>query len=378
MAHSIRLFNVAGIEIRVHLTFPFLLIWAAYHWGSISENPLQGAVFGVTLILLLFVAVTLHELGHSLEAKRLGVTVTSITLLPIGGVAQMEEIPEQPGRELRIALAGPLVNLLIAAGLVALALVLNARAVLTLDELRQALGTTSWAGMLAYLTTANLAMAVFNLIPAFPLDGGRVLRALLATRMDYVRATRLAAAIGQSFAWILGLWGAIAGSWNLLLIAVFVWMGAGGEARTVQVRSTLRKVKVRQAMSPRPLTIGTVDPLRRAVDLVLSSPQADLPVQHGDRVVGVLTREDLLAGLRAGGADASVGSAMHTTFPAVGPDEGIDDAYRKMTSARIRAIPVIEHERLTGLLTLEDVGEVYGLTKAAQSARLHAARERHT
>src|SRR5574341_912145 len=259
MAQSVRLFRVGGIEVRVHLTFLLLLIWAAYYWGSLSQSALNGAVFGVIVTLLLFVAVTLHELGHSLQAKRFGVRVTSITLLPIGGVAQMEEIPEQPSQELRIAMAGPLVNLGIAAALIVVALVLDARAVLTLDELRRALGTTSWAGMLAYLTTANLAMAAFNLIPAFPMDGGRVLRALLATRMDYVKATRIAAAIGQGFAWLFGFWSVAARQWTLTLIAVFIWMGAAGEARTVEVRGALRGGQVREAMSREPLTVRASD-----------------------------------------------------------------------------------------------------------------------
>jgi Zn-dependent protease len=370
---SLRLFEVGGVEVRVHITFPLLLAWAAYYWGMRAQDALTGALFGIAVTLLLFAAVTLHELGHSMQAKRFGVQVRDITLLPFGGMARMEQIPESPQEELRIAVAGPLVNLAIAVVLIAFALLLDVRGVLTVNELLRAMGDTSWAGMLLYLIMANLSVAVFNLIPAFPMDGGRVLRALLATRMDYVRATRIAAAVGQGFAWLFGFWSVAVGQWTLTLIAVFIWMGAAGEARTVEVRRVLRGAKVREAMSREPLAVHPSDQLRRAVDVVLSASQADLPVVANGRVVGVLTRDDLLAGLRGAGPDATVGSAMHAQFPSVGPDDGIEDAHTRMAATSIRAVPVVEHERLTGLLTSEDISEWYGLSVAAQAGRRRSA-----
>jgi stage IV sporulation protein FB len=196
MSWSFKLFRIRSIDVKVHLTFVFILVWAAYRWGTSTGQGWLGALFGVVVTLLLFAAVTLHELGHSFQALKYGVRVRGITLLPVGGMAEMEDIPQKPVQELRIALAGPLVNFTIFALLVGLSLILQAKALLTPGELREALGQASWAGMLAYLTAANLLLGLFNLIPAFPMDGGRVLRALLALRLDYRRATKIAVRVG--------------------------------------------------------------------------------------------------------------------------------------------------------------------------------------
>ena len=193
MSWSIRLFRVQGIDVKVHLTLVLILIWAAYRWSGSTGAGIQGALFGVVATLLLFAAVTLHELGHSFQALKYGVKVRDITLLPMGGLARMEEMPEKPKQELAIALAGPLVNFAIAALLIGLGVLLQTQAVLTLPELYRSLGEANWAGLLAYLTSANLMLGLFNLIPAFPMDGGRVLRALLAMKLDYDKATAIAA-----------------------------------------------------------------------------------------------------------------------------------------------------------------------------------------
>ena len=204
MNWSLKLITVRGIEIKVHITFVLILVWAAYTWSQSTGAGFGGALFGVLAMLLLFLSVTLHELGHSFVALKFGVEVKDIILTPLGGLAQMEEIPENPSQELRMAIAGPMVNLIIAALLVLLGSLLNVRALVSLEEFAASFGDVSWAGMLVYLTMANLTLALFNLIPAFPMDGGRVLRSLLAMFMDRTRATRIAAIVGQGLAFLMG------------------------------------------------------------------------------------------------------------------------------------------------------------------------------
>ncbi len=359
MSWSLRLFRVKGIEIKVHLTFVLILIWAAYRWGGTGEGGIQGALFGVVATLLLFTAVLLHELGHSFQALRQGVKVRDITLLPIGGLSQMEEIPESPGKELRISLSGPVVNFAIAGVLILVAMVLRARAVVTLPELFASLGQASWRGMLAYLTMSNLLLGLFNLLPAFPMDGGRVLRALLAMRMDYARATSIAVSVGQGLALLLGLWGFAGGSFTLIFIALFVWMGAGQEGKQVEVKSVLESMQVRQAMSLHTEAVSPDDRLERVVSLTLNTFQADFPVLQDGRLVGFLTETDLLRGLQAEGGDTSVGQVMRTDFPVTTPDLPLFEAQQRLSAARLRAIPVVEDDRLVGLLTAADINEAY-------------------
>ena len=364
MSWSIKLFRVKGIDVKVHLTFVLILIWAAYRWSGSTGEGLQGALFGVAATLLLFGSVTLHELGHSLQALKYGVRVRDITLLPIGGLARMEEIPEKPGQELRIAIAGPLVNFAIAAALIGVGALLQAQALVTVPELFHSLGAASWTGMLAYLTMANLAMGLFNLIPAFPMDGGRVLRALLAMRLDYPKATSIAVTIGQGLALLLGLYGFMSGSFTLVLIAVFVWMGAGQEGKQVEVKSVLREMKVGQAMTRQPQILSADDSLARAVELTLTTSQADFPVMEREsgRLVGLLTEGDLLKGLRSHGMEASVGQVMRTRFPTATPGEPIFQTQQQMALGRVRAMPILEGgDRLVGLLTVADINEAYRL-----------------
>lgn len=367
MSWSINLFKIRGIDVKVHLTFVLILVWAAYRWGSDTGAGWGGALFGVVATLLLFVAVTLHELGHSFQALKFGVRVRDITLMPMGGLARMDEIPEKPSQELRIALAGPLVNFAIAALLSGLGILLHAQSLVSLDELRTSLGSVSWSGMLSYLTMANLALGLFNLIPAFPMDGGRVLRALLALKLDYARATAIAVAVGQGLAWLIGLWGFMNGSYILVLIAIFVWIGAGQEGKQLEVKSVLREIKVGQAMTRRPLILSTNESLERAVELILSTAQVDFPVVRAEdgRLTGLLTEADLLKGLRAEGGRAPVNRFARTQFPTAAPDDPLFDAQRRMAAGRVLAMPVVDQSgRMVGLLTAADINEAYRLLSA--------------
>lgn len=364
MNWSVKLAKIKGIEIKVHLTFVLILIWAAYRWSVSTGEGLQGAMFGIVATLLLFLSVTLHELGHSMQAIKYGVKVRDITLLPMGGLAQMEDIPEEPNKEFGIAIAGPLVNFTIAGLLIAIGFLLDARALVSLAELQSSLGRASWSGLLAYLTSANLLLGLFNLIPAFPMDGGRILRALLAKKLSYTRATKIAAQVGQGLALLMGLYGFMSGSWTLVIIAIFIWMGAGSENQNTQVKHTLGDTTVGQVMIRSPHTLKVNDALSKAVELTLTTSQADFPVLEwgSNQVAGLLTQADLLHGLQSLGAGAAVREVMQTRAPYIGSNEPLNAAQQKMQLGRTRTLLVLSSEgNLLGLLTANDINEAYRL-----------------
>jgi Zn-dependent protease/CBS domain-containing protein len=359
MGWSLTLTRVRGIEIKVHATFVLILIWAAYYWGADADDGARGIAFGVIATILLFLCVTLHELGHATTAQRYGIEVHDITLLPIGGVARIE-VPDNPKQELWIALAGPAVNVVIAAVLIVLGAILQATSIVTPDNLVDSMRDGEWDGLLPYLTLANVYLVVFNAIPAFPLDGGRVLRALLALRMDYRRATALAVSIGQGIALLFGLAGFATGDFFLIVIAIFVWFGASAEGQQVAVTSVFAGATVGQVMIRQPQLLFPTDPLSRAVGLTLSTSQSDFPVVDGnERVVGLLTMDDLLRGLHEA-PGSPVGQVMHRQFPTARPDETIVAVQARLAEARVRAIPIVEADgSLAGFLTLGDIGEAF-------------------
>jgi stage IV sporulation protein FB len=364
MSWSFPLLRLRGIDIKVHATFALVLVWAAYYWGFGTDAGLRGALYGVVATLLLFVCVTLHELGHAITAQRYGVEVRDITLLPIGGVARIE-VPENPRQELWIALVGPAVNVAIAAVLIAAGALLRATSLAMPSDLGDAMRDAEWGGLLAFLTLANIALVLFNAIPAFPLDGGRVLRAVLALRTDYRRATRIAVSVGQTLALAFGLLGFLAFDFFLIVIAVFVWLGASAEGQHVALDDVLGGATVGQAMIRQPQVLAATDLLGRAVELTLSTAQADFPVvEPGGRVVGLLTLDDLLRGLRDRPA-ASVGEVMRREFAVTRSEESVAAAQGQLGGAGVRALPVVRPDgRLAGLLTAADVGEAFRLLTA--------------
>lgn len=372
MNWSIKLFRVRGIDIKIHLTFLLIIGWGAWRWSESTGAGLQGALFGVIATLLLFLSVLLHELGHSVTALRYKVRVQDITLMPLGGMARMEEIPEKPAQELAIAIAGPLVNFAIGAVLIGAGFLLDARAVISFSELAGSIGQINWAGLLAYLTMANLALGIFNLIPAFPMDGGRVLRALLAVKLDYTVATTWAVKIGQGLAFLLGIWGFMTGNYFLILIAVFVWMGAESEGKQVLIKHTLGELKVAHAMSRAPETLSEFDTLGQAISLTLNTLQSEFPVlrEEDGRVQGMLCQKDMLKELRTNGESGNVQQVMRSDFPVVKREESLFKAQGKMTAAGLDAVPVLDDmNRLEGLLTARDINEAYQLASADATLR---------
>lgn len=369
MGGSIKLLSIKGIPIRMHVTFPLILLLAAVQGGmATSANRLDGALFGVVTILLLFVCVVLHELAHSLVAMRFGSAVKEIVLLPLGGVARMERIPERPYQELLMALAGPVTS-----GLIGLLLLIPT--VLLIPRplpgaLLQALSigeVLSGVRILLFLTGANLFLAAFNLVPAFPMDGGRVLRALLASAMPYGRATAIAVTVGQSLAILLGLIGLLTTDVMLLLVALFVYSGAGLEGRTVKIKIALAGLRVGQVYSHNAQAVAPTDPLERAVDLTLEGFQADFPVCDGGHLVGLLTRSDILRGLKEHGPQTAVKQVMQHPSLIARPTDDLYEIQQHMEEAGLRAVPVVGEEGFLGLLTQQDLEEAYGLVTVQPS-----------
>ena len=348
MKWSWKLGEVAGIGVYMHATFLILIAWVALsHW--LEEHSLAASLSGVAFILALFGCVLLHELGHALTAKKFGIRTRDITLLPIGGLARLERMPDDPIQELWVALAGPAVNVVIAALLFVW---------LRLTGGLESLGKLSVSGgpFFPRLMVVNLFLVLFNMIPAFPMDGGRVLRALLATRMDYTRATQVAAHLGQGIAFLFGFIGFF-GNPFLLFIAFFVWIGAAQEASMTLIKAALGGIPVSRAMLTRYRTLSPEDTLDRAVQLILSGSQQDFPVVEDGHAVGVLTRGDLLVALAKQGQQSLVKDVMRRDFQTVDSSEMLEAAFMRLQSCECHTLPVERNGQLVGLLTMDNVGE---------------------
>ncbi|WP_270937876.1 site-2 protease family protein [Falsiroseomonas oryzae] len=360
MTWSIPLGRVLGTEIRLHLTFLLLLAWIGLAHGA--EGGTQAAIEGIVFICLLFGCVLLHEFGHVLAARRYGIRTPDITLLPIGGVARLERIPENPSEELVVALAGPAVNVVIAA---LLFLVLGGAPPIEIAASPENPGHS----MLGRLFWVNVTLVVFNLIPAFPMDGGRVLRALLGYRLGHRRATEIAATVGQVLAFGLGFLGLVNGAPLLVFVALFVWLGAGAESQAVRIRDLSRGMMVADAMITKFETLPVTAPISHAVELLLRSSQTDFPVvDGGGRLRGILTRSDLIRALQQAGPDSPVMEAMQREVPVVPHRVPLEQALETMQSAGGPVGVVDGGGRLVGLLTQENLGEML-MVEAAQASR---------
>jgi Zn-dependent protease len=363
MHWSWKIGRLAGIDVYMHATFLLLVGFIVIANWVESHNAAQ-TLYGVLFVLVIFGCVVLHELGHALTARRYGIRTRDIVLLPIGGVARLERMPEEPNHELLVALAGPAVNVLIALGLYGLLVSLGHP-----PTLRQA-ETISWTGraFLPSLVAVNVWLVLFNLIPAFPMDGGRVLRALLAKRMDYTDATQAAAHIGQGIAFVFGFLGLFFDPF-LLFIALFVWMGASGEAGMVQMRTSLGGIPVQRVMLTAFRTLQPDDSLEQAVEHILSGWQQDFPVVFGTHVLGVLTREDLMRALAQGGTGGHVRDAMRRDFEAVDSHDMLEQAVQVLRRCGCRSLPVEHNGELVGMLTMENIGEFMMIRSAMRKAQ---------
>ena len=354
MSWSLNIGRVAGTVVRVHLTFLLFLAWIFA--ASYASGGAATAWDSVTFMVLLFLCVLLHEFGHIFTARAFGVPTPYVTLLPIGGVAQLERIPEEPRQEFLIAIAGPLVNVVITAALVLLAgahLLTSAAAV---DNMQ--------IPLIDRLAAVNLFLALFNLIPAFPMDGGRVLRALLASRFGYVRATEIAAAIGQFVAFALGFIGLLVNP-ILIFIAIFVYLAATSEAHMVALRAASRGVPVSYAMMRQFATLLPQAHLDEAVQALLQTGQGEFPVvDDTSKPVGVLGRGDLIRAIKTLGPDARVADAMTGELPTIGHRHCLDEAFKLLqqkqapaggvTDATGRLVGLVTHETIAGMIMLQE------------------------
>ncbi|WP_159587105.1 site-2 protease family protein [Chelativorans xinjiangense] len=350
MIWSFNIGRILGTTVRIHVTFLLLLVWIWFMHYRIGGAA--AAWEGVAFILAVFACVVLHEFGHALAARRYGIRTPDITLLPIGGLARLERMPEEPGQEFVIAVAGPLVNVVIAV-LIFLALGGSAG----IEQMMQV--EDPRADFLVRLAGVNVFLVLFNMIPAFPMDGGRVLRALLATRMTWARATQIAANIGQGLAFLFGFLGLL---YNplLIFIAIFVYLAAAAEAQNAQIRDIANSVLTGDVMVTEFAALDRSASIGEAIERLLATTQNEFPILDAyGRMEGLLTRNDMIAALKETGPETPVVGAMRTDLPSVHRRQSLTEGFRLMQEKNAPAVAVVDSDgRLVGLLTHETIGEM--------------------
>ena len=362
MTTSFRIGRLFGIDVKVHVTFALILLWAAL-LELRSGGAVADALTAVLFVLALFLCVVLHEMGHALMARRFGVETRDIVLLPIGGVARLSHIPEAPAKELLIAIAGPVVNVILAAllfgGLAA------AGQPFVPDVVEEAPRWTALS-FVSRVLFANLMLFFFNLVPAFPMDGGRILRALLATQMSRARATAVAARVGRLLAGVAIVLGVASGNPMLILVALFVWIAGAAEASAAALKERFAGVPVSRVMQTDFDWLGPGDTLARAAELTLAGSQRHFPVVDGDTLVGLLTQRGLVRGLAKEGPMGSVAAAMQTDISVAEASDRLEPLLREPRLLAGGAVPVLRSGRLEGLLTDENVREYTAIEDALQ------------
>ncbi len=344
MRWSVPIGRVFGITLRLHVTFLIFLAFIGY--GGLMEEGWSGAAWAVALFSSIFACIALHELGHSVVAQQLGVQVKSITLLPIGGVAALRNIPENPWHEIAITLAGPMVNAAIAGALLPFTgLPSHLLFVATPQDID---------GLLLNLVQANITLFLFNFIPAFPMDGGRLLRAVLALMLPYRRATTIAATVGQGLA-ILFILAGLKFSFWLVIIGMFIFMGAEGEERIVRMRSFLHDLDVEEVMSRDFVVLAPHTRVGDGLRMVYQTGQDDFPVMDGDRLVGLVSRAAMVETANHIGSQIMVAEVMDTDVPVVSPQDKVARVYEDMMNEGRTSFPVVKGDQVVGLLGPENI-----------------------
>jgi len=354
MGWSINIGKIFGINFRIHVTF-FLLLFFIFV-SVLPQHGFERALLSTLFICAVFVCVLIHEIGHSLIARRFGKEAKSITLLPIGGVAMMEEMPEKPAQEIAMAIIGPFINLAIAA---VLYLFVGHWTGIGAPNLTPDSAKAFFSGLIG----VNIMLAIFNLIPAFPMDGGRVLRGLLAIRLDFVQATTAAVFIGQAIAMFFIFFG-IFYNWWLAIIGLFLYIGAGSEKQQVILKSLLNNVPASEAMTTEFRTLRPDETLRHALEHFHHGCQDDFPVLGDKGIEGVLTRDRILASIHEKGLDVLVSEIMDRTFASVDPKMPLDSVYKKLLSNRKTAVAVVDKDGVKGMVCLDGISR-YFMIKAA-------------
>lgn len=358
MGWSISIGRIFGIKFKIHITF-FLLLFFVF-MSVLNQHGFHSAVLATLFICAIFICVLIHEIGHSLIARRFGKEAKSITLLPIGGVATIEEMPEKPAQEIAMSIVGPLINLAIAA--VLYIFVGNWTGIGAPN-----LSPDSIQTFFADLIGVNIMLAIFNLIPAFPMDGGRVLRGILAMKMDYVRATTAAVSIGQGLAMLFILFG-IFFNWWFALIGLFLYIGAGSEKQHVIVKSLLHDVPASEVMVREFRTLAPDEPLSHALEHFYHGCQEDFPVIGEDGFEGILTRDRILASIHNKGLETQVSEVMDTNPTSIIPTMSLEDVYKKLLSAHKTAVVVVEKGHVEGIVCLDSISRYFMIKSAMKTA----------
>jgi Zn-dependent protease/predicted transcriptional regulator len=357
MKWSWRVGKIAGIDLKIHLTFVFILIWYGLS-TYLGGGSLTAALSNVLLILALFFSVVLHEFGHALTARLFGISTRDITLLPIGGIARLESMPEDPKEELLVSIAGPAVNAVIAGGLFT-GLLLSGffNPPLVMAEML----SNFWL----QLMVANITLVLFNLVPAFPMDGGRVLRSVMAMFMDHLKATRIASNIGRGLAVLMGIAGFFVNPW-LILTAAFVWFGAGAEAQATELKVGLKGLVVRDAMVSQFYQVEANQSLSDVFQLAMSTGQSDIPVVSNGNFLGIIRRADLMKAIDRLGNRAPAYAAIGAEPPGLAPEMPLEEVLPKF--ATHRALPVLDGRQLIGLVTSESIQQRMWLNQRMNAA----------
>lgn len=339
MKYSLKIFTVFGIPVELHISFLLLMLFI-YAVALLNLFPminLQAAL----LITLLFVTVVLHELGHSYVAQKYGINIERIILLPIGGLSAMEELPTDPGQELRISLAGPSVNFIIA--------FISYLVVLSLQG-----AYTYISEFLNMFVLLNLVLGVFNLLPAYPMDGGRVLRAFMAKRMSYLRATEMAASVGKFLAILMAISGLIIANIFLIFIAIFVYIGAEQEYQTIMMNTLLEGITVKEIMTTEVATVKPEDTVNNVMEKMFQDKHMGYPVLEGEKIIGIVTFHDI-ARAKQGEGLRSIRDFMTSKLIVTSPEEPLTDAMIKLNQAQVGRLPVVINDQLVGIISRTDI-----------------------
>lgn len=361
MKGSLNLGKVSGIKIEMHWTFLLLIVWVAYL--KLKEGAgTQEVMMNILFVIILFICVVLHELGHALTAKRFGVKTKNIMLLPIGGVASLEKIPEDPKQELLIAIAGPLVNIAIAFILL-LFLPLNSFISQDPESLMKNLENITFQNFAFFLFTANIVLAIFNMIPAFPMDGGRVLRAFLAIKLGRVRATQIASFLGQ---WLAVIFFFLGFSLNpfLIIIGLFVYVGAVGENKMVQQLALLKGHKVKEALLTKITILKVDDSIEEAINSLISGSEKHFIVIDNEKTAGILSYTTIIKNLKK--ENIKIEDIMRKQFKTVTPDTDIKNIFELVNLNKQTFFPVEENGNLVGAIDLDNINEYITLQAALQ------------
>ncbi len=368
---SLTIGRIQGIDIKLHPSFVLIGLWVIYHWGFRQDSGVAGTIYGLALVLSIFVLVLLHELGHSMMAHEYGLRVRDITLVPFGGIARIEQMPSRPRAEAMISLAGPLVNIAIALLLLPVLLMVglaNGNDSLQ-DFARFGLGDVSLTGFLFYLTLANLTLAVFNLLPAFPMDGGRILRAGVTPFMGRQGATTVAVAIGITLGVLIGILGLLSGEYLIVLVMGFVVLAAIAEGRAVRLEESMRRLRVGQFAVWDRGGVSPDDPIAMA----LRQGARDLAVTENGQLVGMVWRQQLVDAMSHGGLQRRVSEIMDRRYVTISSDTSVHEAQRLMSETSQWAIPVADGGLYRGLFTADRFIHVQRHVVSQTSERRHFA-----